>query len=362
MKILYVVKNLRLSNGVSSYIMNYYRKLILNPNIKIDFLIVNDTASPYYEEIRNNGGNIHILPSYKKEPLKLFRYINKLYKNEKYDIVHCNVINSGSLILLMARLNKVPVRILHSHATQNGDNFIKQLCNFIFKKVSMFNSNYLFACSYLAGEKLYKKRKFYVINNAIDVEKYDYNEKYRTEIRKEECCNDKKVIMTVGRITKQKNPYFIIDILKKIKNDNYVFWWFGNGDMDEEIKEFVDKEKMEKIKFWGAINDVNKYYSAADIFILPSLYEGLPVVGIEAQISGIKCFFSDTITKETAITSDTIFLTINDSNEWAKNIEEYNITSRLETQKYIDTSKYEIEKEYKKLENIYTKILKENRK
>jgi len=352
---------MRQVNGVASYVMNYYRRLIKNDNISIDFLIVSDVGSPYYDEIKKNNGNVYFLPSYKSKLLAIPKYLNELFKKNQYDIVHCNVINSASIILFYAKKYNVNVRILHSHATQNGDNLIKQFRNFVLKKISIRYSNKYFSCSDLAGKGIFGRKKYYVINNAVDIDRYKYNGKIRNEIRAKNNAKNKFIIMTVGRLTKQKNPFFIIDIIEGLvsKNFEFEFWWIGNGELEEQIKKIVNEKKLNNyVKFFGAISNVSEFYSAADIFILPSLYEGLPVVGIEAQISALPVILSDTITEETKISSNVIFLPIKDSKKWCDTIFEIYNNNQIDRQIFnSDIDKYNIEKQAVKMNNIYLDLL-----
>lgn len=361
MKVLYVVKNLRLANGVASYIMNYYRKF-RKENVRMDFLIISDVPSSYYDEIKEDGNNIYILPSYKKNICKVYSYLNNLLKTEKYDIVHCNTVNSGSLVLKLAKKNNIPVRILHSHATQNGDKISKRIIGTFFKIIAIKNANVYFACSKYAGTSLFKNKKFTVIPNAINIDKFSFDKKIREDIRKNEKVSaNELLIMTVGRITKQKNPFFIVDIIEKIKeiNENVRLWWFGSGDLDDDIKRYISgKDLQNNIKLFGSILNVNQYYSAADIFILPSLYEGLPVVGIEAQMSGLPSLFSDTITDETKISKGCLFLSIESAEIWANkilDISRYN--NREENILSLDKNLYDISFQYKNMLNIYTNLI-----
>lgn len=331
MKVLFVVKNLRVANGVASFIMNYYRQLINNNNVTFDFLIVSDVGSPYYKEIENNGGKIYIMPPFKKI-LKIKKFLKNLFENNTYDIVHSNVFNSGFIVAYYAKKNNVPVRILHSHATTNGDTTLKRIRNIPFLLLNKMYSNYYFACSELAGKKIFKDRKFYVLNNAINLTKYRYNVNYRNTIRKSNHISDNTIIVgVVGRITKLKNPFFIVKIaeeLKKLKI-KYELWWLGSGDMDKIIHSTVNEKKLnEYIKFWGSVNDAYKYYSAMDCFILPSLSEAFPVVGIEAQASGLLCFFSNNITRELSLANNTEFLPIDDENVWANKIKNCKLIDR----------------------------------
>ena len=323
MKVLFVVKNLRVSNGVASFLMNYYRELIKKENMSFDFLIVSNTISPYYDEIEKNNGKIFIMPSL-RHPLKMINYLKNIFHNNSYDILHSNVINSNVLIAYFAKKYRIPVRILHCHATANGDSVLKILRNKPFQYLSIKYSNYYFACSHLAGKQIFKNKVFYVINNAIDLERFKFSNAIRNEIRlKNGITNDTIIVGVVARITFQKNPYFILRIVESLKqkNANFNLWWFGSGNLDKCVFNKAEELGLTNyIEFWGSIDDVSNYYSALDCFILPSFYEGLPVVGIEAQANGLKCLFSDRITREVDILDSNFFLSINNINSWVNAI------------------------------------------
>lgn len=350
---------MRLSNGVASYAMNYYRKLN-GSDIQFDFLIISDVGSPYYSEIEESGNKVFFMPSYKKEPFKIIPYLNRLFTNNKYDVVHCNVMNSGSVILKIAKIHKVPVRILHSHATQTGDKKWKELRNKLFCAVSLKNANTYFSCSHLAGDYLFGKDNYYLIPNAIDVDKYSYDQQKRNFLREEEYCEKKLIVTTVGRFTRQKNPIFIVDIVDELSKMGieFTFWWFGNGELEPEVHKYAHEKGVDKyIKFWGANPKVMDYYSAADIFILPSLYEGLPVVGIEAQVAALPVLLADTITTETKISDSVRFLPIASAKLWAKYIAELRDCNRETIAKTLNLSEYKIENQAKKLKNLYSDLL-----
>ena len=350
---------MRLSNGVASYAMNYYRKLN-GSDIQFDFLIISDVGSPYYSEIEESGNKVFFMPSYKKEPFKIIPYLNRLFTDNKYDVVHCNVMNSGSVILKIAKIHKVPVRILHSHATQTGDKKWKELRNKLFCAVSLKNANTYFSCSHLAGDYLFGKDNYYLIPNAIDVDKYSYDQQKRNFLREEEYCEKKLIVTTVGRFTRQKNPIFIVDIVDELSKMGieFTFWWFGNGELEPEVHKYAHEKGVDKyIKFWGANPKVMDYYSAADIFILPSLYEGLPVVGIEAQVAALPVLLADTITTETKISDSVRFLPIASAKLWAKYIAELRDCNRETIAKTLNLSEYKIENQAKKLKNLYSDLL-----
>ena len=162
-----------------------------------------------------------------------------------------------------------------------------------------------------------------IINNAIDIEKFIFNQNIREKIRKQLNVEDKFVIGHIGRFSYQKNHEFLVDMFKNISNENSeaVLLLIGEGNLKEKIVQKVKENNLEeKVIFLGTVKNINEIMQAMDVFVLPSYYEGLPVVGIEAQASGIDCFFSDTITTELKINDNVKFLNINNTKEWCENI------------------------------------------
>ena len=191
--------------------------------------------------------------------------------------------------------------------------------------------------------------------------KFIFDEEKRVKLRKEYNLENKFVIGNVARFMKQKNHIFMLELFKVIlnKNPNSVLMFFGDGELQNEIKQKAKDLGIEKsVMFMGNVENVNEMYQVMDVFLLPSLFEGLPVVGIEAQTSGLKCFMSDTITNEVSITENVEFLSLkNDSLEkWADKILENIDYERKNMSKEIITAGYSIKEEAKKLQDIYLKM------
>lgn len=349
MKILYYVPDLGVCNGVASYSMNYYEKL--KDKIKFDFLVTNDVDSPYYKKIKADGNNVYFMPK-TKNIFKINSFLNNLFSIEKYDILHCHVINRGAVVLKMAKKNGVNIRILHSHTTQNGDTFIKKVIRFPFKEAALKYSNICFACSKMAGDYLFGKRDYIIINNAVSLKS--------DSLLKEK--NKSFTFGTVGRFTLQKNPFFILEILNKLKktNFNFRFLWIGSGELLDVIKRKASKLGVyDNIVFVGNTTDVSSYYRKMDLFILPSLYEGLPVVGIEAQVIGIPCLFSNRITDEIVINENVKLLDIDCSDYWVKEIIDKS-KNEINQKAFVNKAreKYDIDLNANLLFDIYQKLLK----
>ena len=292
--------------GVESVIMNYYRH-IDRSKIQFDFICDEDSTNIPYDEIEKLGGKVILCPPYQKLP-KYLKFLKQLFREKKYRIVHSNINTLSVFPLYAAKKAGVPVRIAHSHSTSNPREWKKNLMKNALRPFSKVWATEYFACSelagrYLFGDKTFESGKVKIIRNAIDVEKFEFDPEARKKLRKQIGIADSDfVIGHIGRFVEQKNHRFLIDVFaevkKKKKNAKLVL--VGQGPLREEIEEKVKNLGLEKdVFFLGQRRDTNKLYSVFDVFCLPSLYEGLPVVGVEAQANGVPCVFSDRITKET---------------------------------------------------------------
>lgn len=351
-----------LGGGVESVVMNYYRHIDRN-KIQFDFICDDDSTDIPYEEIEKLGGKVILIPPYQKF-FKYHKELKKVLKEGHYKIVHSHINTLSVFSLYAAKCAGVPVRIAHSHSTTNKKEIKKNIIKQILRPFSKVFATHYMCCSELAGRwlfgnKAYDEGKVFLLNNAIEIDKFEYNEEVRKLKRKElNISDDTLIIGHVGRFVEQKNHKFLIDIFNELhkKEKNSILLLIGHGPLMNEVKEKVKNLELEDcVKFLGQRNDTNELYQAMDIFCLPSLYEGLPVVGIEAQASGLLCFFSNTMTKETKVINSTIFLPLNDSaNKWKtiiiNNFKNYR---RMDVSNEIESKKINIFVEVKKLENMY---------
>lgn len=317
-----------LGGGVEAVVMNYYRH-IDHSKIQFDFICDEDSVNIPYEEIEKLGGKVILIPPYQK----IFKYqkeLRKVLKDGEYKIVHSHINTLSVFPLYAAKRVGVPVRIAHSHSTTNKKEWKKNLLKQILRPFSKKYATYYMCCSELAGrwlfgDKAYDEGKVYLLNNAIDLDKFKYDEKIRSNKRKELGINDDTLVIGhIGRFVAQKNHTFLIDIFNEIhkKNKNSLLMLVGQGPLMNKIQEKVNNLGLkDSVIFLGQRSDVNELYQAMDVFILPSLYEGLPVVGVEAQASGLLCFLSDDMTKETKFLESTVFMSLSSTaEEWANNI------------------------------------------
>lgn len=351
-----------LGGGVESVVMNYYRNIDRN-KVQFDFLCSESSTDIPYEEIEKLGGRVFIVPNYTKV-VKYQKELQKIFKENNYKIVHSHISTMSIFPLRAAKKAGVQIRIAHSHSTTNKKEKKKNLLKQMLRPFSRVYATDYMCCSELAGrwlfgDKEYDKGNVYLLNNAIDLDKFKYNESLRKEKRKElGISDDTLVIGHVGRFVEQKNHRFLIDIFNEVhkQKENSILLLAGQGPLMEEMKEKAKILGIEdSVKFLGQRNDINELYQAFDVFCLPSLYEGLPVVGVEAQATGLLCIFSDDMTKETKVLDTTRFMSLDDiAEEWANKIlDDYSKFKRHDTTSEVTKNDFNIKKEAIKLVKKY---------
>lgn len=362
-RVLYVHGGILRYGGTESYMMNYYR-YFEHQKIQVDFVVHGFEKGVYDDEVKSLGGNIYNIPLKSKEYLKNISALKRIFNTNKYKIIHSHMDAGNTHVLKIAKECGIPIRIAHSHNTGfQIQNKIKLIYNIQQqKKIKKYATN-LMACSDLAGKWLYEDGNYQVISNAIDVDKFIFNSKIRQEERKKLNIQlDSFVVGVVGRFAEQKNPQFILKIFSEVlkRNKNALLIWIGDGDLKKEIE---DKSKAlgiyNSILFLGNRADTNKLYQTMDVFLLPSKFEGLPIVGIEAQANGLPLIVSDRITSELDISGLVTFLSLEKSAAyWAKAIiDRSDIKPRINTQKRIENAGYSIKKEALKLQDFYLNLL-----
>lgn len=303
LRVLMLVSNLRVANGVTSFVVNYYRHLD-HSKISVDFALYSDRESPYYDELKQNGSHIFILPSVKNLGYHI-EACRKILLDRKYDVIHDNTLHISIPMMWCAKQLSVPVRVLHSHSTKLGETKQKEIRNKVFLPFLRGLATDFTACSEQAGKSMFGKKGFKVIPNVIATDNYCFRKESRAGIRKYMDVEAKFVIGTVGRLAEQKNPLFAIDVFKKLHEciPNTEYWWIGSGNLDNQVRSYIESSGLSGcVRLLGNRNDVLDLYQAMDCFFLPSLFEGLPVTGVEAQAMGLPMVVSDTVTKEMVYT------------------------------------------------------------
>jgi len=300
--------------GVGTFLENMSENLDKN-EIKFDFLLSpSHRKSDFGKKMTDEGNTLYWLPSLTlKHAFEYIRKTKDFYKNNanKYDIVHIHAPNIAIIHLFYAKKYGLKVRILHSHNTQYANTGIKAVRNFILVRPAIKLATNLFAASRASGDFLFGNRKYYIINNGVDMNKYGFNSEIRTRVRNKLGMSDQKfVIGHVGNFIPVKNQKFIINLASKMDSKYFEFLLIGAGTLEEPLKKLCKEKNIQNVHFLGKRNDVDFLYQAMDVFILPSLYEGLPFVAVEAQASGLPIILSDAVTRETAFTKKSIFLPV----------------------------------------------------
>ena len=331
----------------------------------LDWAVDEDSTYIPQELIEEFGGRIYIIPPYQH----LFSYMKtliKLFKTNKYSIVHSHINSLSIFPLCAAQIAKVKIRIAHSHSSSGNNEFKRNIIKYILRPFSKVFPNCFFACSNFAGRWLFGKKfmdsgKIIILNNAIDTSKFSYNKEIRKSIRKKETLEGKFVVGHVGRFVNQKNHEFLIDIFYEIHkmDKNTELLLFGDGPLRQNIEIKVKNLKLESnVKFMGIKQNINEYMQAMDIFLLPSFYEGLPVVGVEAQTSGLSCIFSTNVTEEAKLIEDTIYIDLDKGAKyWAEQALQFKETQRKDKSSLIAERGFDIKKEARKLQNYYLNLL-----
>lgn len=322
-RVLQVVNNMHRA-GLETMLMNYYRN-IDRTKIQFDFLTHRPEKGDYDDEIISMGGKVYYAPRlYPQNYLQYFKWMKKFFKeHSEYKIIHSHIDTMSAFPLLAAKLNNIPIRIAHSH-TSKLDRDLKFPIKYLAKLIVPYVANHYFSCGEVAGKFLYGNRKFKIIRNAIDLEKYKFNNKVREKKRKELKLNNEFVIGHVGRYCYIKNQSFIIDIFNEILKErpNSKLLLIGSGPDEELLRQKVNKLNLNNnVIFLINRSDVDELYQVMDAFVMPSLFEGVPLVAVEAQANGLKCFLSDKISEEVFLTKNIEKISLGQKDEeWKEKI------------------------------------------
>jgi glycosyltransferase involved in cell wall biosynthesis len=348
------------SGGLETLIMNIYRN-INREKVQFDFLYHYTKKSFYDDEILSLGGRIYRLSF--REDNNIVKYLvdldNFFSEHKEYNVIHGHMASLAVFYLYYAKKYNVGLRIIHSHNASTE----KSLKGFLKKNMlhlSTIYANQFFACGQKAGHFLYGKKDFQIIKNAIDIDKFRYDEGIRKEYRNKLGLKSEYVIGHVGRFNVQKNHEFIIRLFHHIiqYEKNVKLLLIGTGELEDEIKDLVDRLNInDDVIFLGARRDVNCLYQAMDVFLLPSLFEGLPVVGIECQAAGLPMVLSDNVTKEVDVVGNNIFESLDNSYDcWMDDVMSFRGRKRQNNEQILIDAGYSIADETEKLEKYYIKM------
>lgn len=351
--------------GIETYLYKIYTHINRN-SFKFDFLTIGKEDPIWINEFTEMGSRFYKITSRKENAFKNIFELKNLFKNERFDVVHCHM-NTLSYIapVKIALKSQVPV-IIHSRNAGATHSVITNLLHNInsinlpkykIKKI---------AVSDLAGEWLFGQgTNFQVINNGVDIEKFAFDENKRNTIRKELGIKDELTIIHVGAMREQKNHIFLVDIFHEVhkRQPNSKLILIGDGVLKEQIVNRIKKLGLQDhIILTGIKHNISDYLSAADLFLFPSLFEGFPNAVIEAETSGLPCLISDVITKEVLINDSCYSISLgSDSKAWADKLLSISINNtRKDSAQKIRNKGFSVEEEIKKISSIYWDVVNSN--
>jgi Glycosyltransferase len=365
LRILHCVVNMN-RGGAESLLMNIYRNI---DRRKIQFDFLTSREGVFDKEIKDLGGRIYRIPYITDSGH--FSYIKSLRKffaeHNEYSIVHSHMDKVSGLVLQQAYKQSVKYRIAHSHNTRSSGGWLTRIYKSYAGSLLRHYATHYFACSNSAANWLFGNRNsqnVLIINNGVDFETFMYSPETRKKIREQlNIDQDTLVIGHVGRFDPVKNQSFLVDIFNQITKlrENSVLILVGGGGNANQITEKISNLGIkDKVKMLGVRDDIPHLLQAFDLFIFPSLYEGLPLALIEAQVSGLPCIISDRITNEVDISGQVTFLPVTKSPEnWAiKALEIYD--SNYDRSNIVESKldvNYDIKKTVEVLENFYMNLV-----
>ena len=349
--------------GIESVIMNYYRNIDRN-KVQFDFLYSTPTIA-LKEEIEFLGGRTYKIAAKHSDFFKYKKDIKNFFKEHasEYSAIWVNFCNITNLdYFVLAKKYGIKKRIIHAHNSQNMGSKLKLLIHNFNKLLIPLYATDFWSCSEVASKWFYfpktiNSSKYKLINNAIDYNKFKYNEELRNKVRKELKLDKKIVFGNVSRFHFQKNHSFALKVFKEFLKlePNSIFLLIGAGEDEDKLKKLCKEIKIEdKVIFMGVRHDINELLQAIDIFLFPSLFEGLSLSLLEAQASKTLVVTSDNVSPETNMSENIYFWKLDSEDKWAKRI--YNLYKKYDRKKskdYIIKNNFDIKNESKKIENIF---------
>lgn len=313
------------SGGQKSLVFAYLRSF--DPKrIKFDLIVDSDSNSIPYDDVRELGGTLHVIPPYQHIVARL-KALNNIFSENKYDALYA-VNNTMNLFpLFMAYRAGIKVRVSESLTMASPLERKKTMMKNVLKCFSHCFCNYMMVngkdCGiYQFGKKAFDQGKIHIYLTPVNAKENTFDSELRKKTRKDFGWNGKVVYGFIARFELQKNPLFLIDIMNEIvhKQGNAHFVIIGAGAMERQMLDKIKNLKLDEKKSWlGRREDIKQFYMAFDAFLLPSLYEGLPVVGIESQAASLPVFFSENVTREAGIAELGYFISLDTpASEWAE--------------------------------------------
>lgn len=352
------------AGGAETFLMKLYRNMDRNL-YQMDFAVNVKEPAFYDEEILNMGGKIHYIPPKTRDIIGFTKELYNLVKDKKYQYVLRVTSNGiGFYDLLIAKKAGAKVCAARSSNSSDGGRMLVQVANHIARILFLRYVDVMIAPSDLAaeytfGKRMVRKGKVHFLKNAIDLNEFSYSVDFRKEIRQEFSLKDEFLIGHIGRFTEQKNHRYLIDIFEEVLKavPEAKLLLVGEGELRKDIERYVSTKNIQgSVIFAGIRRDIAKILSAMDVFVLPSLYEGMPNVIIESQAAGLPCVITDTITREADLIGLVDYISLDDIQQWSAKICDIsrNGNKRIKEKQKMQNAGYDIQSEVYKFVTLMT--------
>ena len=349
--------------GSQAFVMNIYNN-IDRKKVQFDFVVIPEERKDLYELIESMGGHIFVCPRYNgKNHFSYCKWWNDFFmEHPEYHVIHGHVRSTAAIYLNIAKKHGL-ITIAHSHSTSNGNGIAaiaKNILQFPIRNIA----DYLFACSdkagiWLYGKKAVQKQNYKMIPNGVDLERFAFNETTREEMRRKLGIGKQTfVVGHIGRFTEPKNHKYLIELFSILKrtNPDCCLLMVGSGELFNDMRTYCEKLNiMDSVIMPGSRADTENFYQVMDVFVFPSLWEGLGIVAIEAQANGLPCLVSENIPQEAIIAENVLQINLNSMQGWIVALENLQVGKRQPISKTLQ--QYDIHVVTKYLENFYLNLL-----
>lgn len=303
-RVLHVLPELQPGGGMSTVVMNYLRN-INHDEFIFDVICHMPYDDSYKLEVEKYGGKVTYFPKIGLSNIRdSIERVDKYFDNNNYDVVHCHMANAAFIYLKIAKEKGVGLRILHSHQDHYADTWRHAARNYPLVSLGKRYANYYVACSIKAGDFLFGNKTYTILKNSIPIDQYAFKEIVRDNWRYSNNVIDDIVFANIGRLTLQKNQKFVLDIFSKIHKiiPKSKLFFAGDGELREELHQYSKSLNIQNEVVWLGNIDIKDLYQGIDVLLFPSLYEGLPMVLVEAQAAGVQSIASNQISEEAMVT------------------------------------------------------------
>ena len=348
--------------GIENYIFNTTER-ISSSDVGFDFLVKEQLNEEFYKRVNSMEGTVFVAGTFRKNIFKVWKSLCAFYKKNQYRKIYINLSYAPTLIYIIPALwNKVETVYIHSHASDD----IRYIRHVIFRKLffdiilrkvkCVYMGCSVGACEWMYGKRICDNYEQIIVNNAVDYNRFMYKPEMTSKVRSQYKLNDNFVIGHVGRFGVEKNHTFLIQAFYELQKnrENVRLLLVGNGPLRGEIEQLVEHLGItDKVVFVGETSQVSDFYNAMDCFWLPSIYEGFPMVAVEAQVNGLRCVFSDKISKKIDIMGNNIFADILDVKSWVNAVNEFPATyDRKVNRELVSILGYDLDKEVEKVRKV----------